>query len=123
VRKSHPVGIDTGDKHRTHQALRQGNLSGDDGDFSISSMSGSSHRGNKSTLNNTTTGVGAGNFGRIFSKNYFVDGEKLMRHISPSQPTRSPRDSGTEDAASNHCINILKLNEQEQPQTVLSVKR
>ena len=82
--------------------MRHGNLSGDD--FSLSSMSAdSSHRANKSSLNRTSTNQGApqssvggggpNNLERIFGKNYFVDGEQLLRHISPSQPTRSPRDS------------------------------
>mgnify|MGYP000968144878 CR=1 FL=1 len=76
------------------KAVRQAraNLSGDDADFSISSMSdnNSSHRANKSTLNKTSSGGGCNPLGKIFGKNYFVDGEQLLRHISPSQP-RSPR--------------------------------
>ena len=58
--------------------MAKANLSGDDGDFSISSMSenNSSHRANKSTLNKTSSGGAACNpLGKIFGKNYFVDGE------------------------------------------------
>lgn len=54
-------------------SVRRRNLSGDGGkdhgDFSISSMSDSSHRANKSTLNANC------NFSKIFGRNYFVDGE------------------------------------------------
>ena len=54
--------------------MRIANLSGEDGDFSISSMSAdSSHRANKSTLNKTNSGNNP--LGKIFGKNYFVDGE------------------------------------------------
>jgi hypothetical protein len=87
IRGSHPAIFETGTNKENiqlpHRSLRHGNLSGDDGEFSLSSMSGSSHRGNKSTLNNGA-GDGRGNLERIFGKNYFVDGEQLMRHISPS---------------------------------------
>ena len=57
------------------RTLRKANLSGEDGDFSISSMSDSSHRANKSSLNKTNSGGGNQTLGKIFGKNYFVDGE------------------------------------------------
>ena len=50
-------------------------------------MSGdsASHRNNKSTLNKTNSGHGGKDpLKNIFGKNYFVDGEQLLRHISPS---------------------------------------
>ena len=65
----------------------------------------SSHRANKSTLNKTNSGSHP--LGKIFGKNYFVDGEQLLRHISPSHP-RSPRESM---AADNQCINLLNVTE------------
>ena len=117
MRMSHPAVIEKTSKYKSQTQRHGNNLSGEEGDFSISSMSGSSHRGNKSTLNNTTNvgggqGAGGAQFGQLFSKNYFVDGEQLLRHISPSQPTRSPRDSANDETNSNHCINILKVSEQ-----------
>lgn len=107
------------------------NLSGDDGDFSISSMSdnNSSHRANKSTLNKTSSGGGGCNpLGKIFGKNYFVDGEQLLRHISPSQP-RSPRigtgigdafsssvpGTTTTEAAGINLLNVTELNKMDAP--------
>ena len=90
--------------------MRQTHLSGDEGDFSISSMSNSSHRVNKSTLNkNGSSGPhnAVDSLGKIFGKNYFVDGEQLLRHISPSQP-RSPRECHDTTA---HCINLLNVTD------------
>ena len=114
--------------------MRHGNLSGDDaGDFSLSSMSAdSSHRANKSSLNRTSTnqgqqpGGGANNLERIFGKNYFVDGEQLLRHISPSQPTRSPRDSAaggeSGNALNTQCVNLLNMTDAGAPPTLSSSK-
>lgn len=77
VRGSHPTMIETGTNKENiyiqQRNLRQDNLSGDDGDFSISSMSGSG--GNKSSINSRVAAAGGGNLERIFGKNYFVDGE------------------------------------------------
>ena len=94
------------------RTMRKAYLSGDDGDFSISSMSAdSSQRANKSTLNKTSTAVAPNPLGKIFGKNYFVDGEQLLRHISPSQPVRSPRDSANceSNAHNSQCINLLNV--------------
>ena len=120
-------------KANNSKTMRQAraNLSGDDGDFSISSMSdNSSHRVNKSTLNKTSSGGGCNPLGKIFGKNYFVDGEQLLRHISPSQP-RSPRigtgigdvlscsNPGTtatnEATAGINLLNVAELNKMDAP--------
>lgn len=90
------------------------NLSGDDGDFSISSMSGdsASHRNNKSTLNKTNSGHGGKDpLKNIFGKNYFVDGEQLLRHISPSQPMRSPRDLSQDPTNQINLLNVTDMKD------------
>lgn len=51
-----------------------------DRDLSISSYS-SDRQVNKS-------GTNANNLDKLFGKNYFLDGEQLMRHMSPSTPNR-----------------------------------
>ena len=82
---------------------RVGNLSGEggkrkvsnkrEGDFSISSLSEDS-KGNRNPSKQKSTNL----MGKITSKNYFVDGEALLKCISPSQPSRSPRgDSAREN--------------------------
>ena len=72
-----------------HNRLRQGNLSGShERDLSLSTYSSPSDgHGNKSG-NNTTNN----NLDRLFGKNYFLDGEQLMRHMSPSTPNRGSID-------------------------------
>ena len=57
-------------------------VSGDHNDISLSSLSGQSRelRGDVS-LN--------GNMSKMFNKNYFVDGEQLLRQLSPGTPSRS----------------------------------
>lgn len=65
---------------RSHPAGKL--ASGDHNDISLSSLSGQSRelRGDVS-LN--------GNMSKMFNKNYFVDGEQLLRQLSPGTPSRS----------------------------------
>jgi len=68
------------------------------GDRELSISSYSSDRGaNKS-------GTNAGNLDRLFGKNYFLDGEQLMRHMSPSTPNRESLENDDQfiSLVSNH---------------------
>ena len=51
-------------------------------------MSLSSYSDEKGTGTNTNS-----NLDRLFGKNYFLDGEQLMRHMSPSTPNRASIES------------------------------
>lgn len=57
-------------------------VSADHNDISLSSLSGQSKelRGDVSL---------SGNMSKMFNKNYFVDGEQLLRQLSPGTPSRS----------------------------------
>jgi hypothetical protein len=103
VSTSHPLITDVNKENVQHSvnlsygksALHKVNMSGDGyrdsqgRDFSISSLSSSSR--NKSTGN-----PNSGNFNKFFEKNYFLDGEQLLRHFSPSCPGKSPRTTQNE---------------------------
>jgi len=93
-------------------------LSGEDGDFSISSMSqeSASVKNNKSSLHKNSSGAAKHTLGKALGKSYFIDGEQLLRHFSPSQPRHSPRELANETGM---LLNAADLHSANDPQNQL----